>query len=243
MAAGPGENQGDLTLVVSTAPLDPGTTYNISFKNDGGGTEYGELVCFVRGTLIRTPMGEVPVESLRVGDRVMTLDHGVQPIVWTSHRAVLFPTDADLPVEIAANTYGPGRPFADTRVSPRHCLLRRDPSFAMLFDTAEVLMAARECVDGVQITRANGDRAVEYHHFMFAGHELVWANGMETESFYPGPVSRRCLDPIARAALVKLYPSLADPEAPAPFARARRRVRGFEAHVAEPAMAGAVSRP
>lgn len=228
VAAGPGENQGDLTLVVSTAPLVPGTTYDIAFKNDGGGTPYGEIVCFVRGTLIRTPEGDVPVETLAVGQRVMTLDGGAQPVTWVAQRMILFPQGDDLPVWIAPDMFGPDQPFAPTGVSPRHCLFRRDAGFHMLFDTTEVLMAARDCVDGNTIVQADGQRAVEYIHFMVEGHALVWANGMVAESFYPGPVARQSLDPMARSRLVTLYPELASPDAPAPFPRARRRVRGYE---------------
>lgn len=228
VAAGPGENQGDLTLVVSTAPLVPGTTYDISFKNDGGGTPYGELVCFGRGTLIRTPAGDVPVETLQVGDRVVTLDEGAQPILWRAHRSVLFPTGDDLPVCVAPDTFGPGQPYADTLLSPRHGLLRRDAVYRMLFDTSEVLMAAQDCVDGVAVTRDTTARTVEYHHIMLPQHGLIWAHGMLSESFYPGPISRACLDPAALAALAAVYPSLQDPCAPAPYPRARRVVRGYE---------------
>jgi len=232
VAAGPGENQGDLTLVVSTAPLDPGTTYDISFKNDGGGTPYGELVCFERGTLIRTPGGDVPVETLQVGDRVITLDEGAQPILWRASRAVLFPSVDDLPVRVAPHTFGPDAPYAETGLSPRHCLLRRDASFRVLFDTPEVLMAAHDCVDGAAITHGRPEHAVEYHHIMLPLHGLVWANGMLAESFYPGPVSRRCLDPMAHARLVAIYPQLADSAAPAPYPRARLVVRGHEQRAA-----------
>lgn len=228
VAAGPGENQGDLTLVVSTAPLVPGTTYDISFKNDGGGTPYGEIVCFARGTLIRTPNGDIPVETLKVGDRVLTHDDGAQPIAWAAQRMILFPKGDDLPVWIDPDTFGPNQPYARTAVSPRHCLFRRDAAFQMMFDTTEVLMSARDCVDGINITQDRGQMAVEYFHFMFDTHALVWANGMLAESFYPGPVARQSLDPLARARLAALYPELADDSAPAPFPRVRRRVRGFE---------------
>lgn len=243
VAAGPGENQGDLTLVVSTAPLDPGTTYSIAFKNDGGGTPYGELVCFARGTLIRTPGGDIPVEDLCVGDRVVTFDHGAQPIVWRSSRAVLFPSDDDAPIQIAAHAFGPDQPYTDTRVSPRHCLLRRDPTYRLLFDTPEVLMAARDCVDGNLVTRNTAPKAIEYHHVMCPGHEIIWANGMPSESFYPGKVARRSLDPIARAQLVALHPSLSDPEAPPPFDRCRLRVRGHAQRAARGADTSRINRP
>lgn len=232
VAAGPGENQGDITLVVSTAALVPGTTYDIAFKADGGGTPYGALVCFARGTMIRTPRGDVPVETLQVGDRVVTMDHGTQPIVWMASRAVLFSSIEDTPIRVSADAFAPGQPYADTNLSPRHCLLRQNPSYELLFDTSEVLMAARDCINGVSIRRAPRSGAVEYHHFMCAGHEIVWANGMPCESFYPGKVARSSLDPIARSKLLALHPELRNPDAPAPFPRARLRVRGREQRAA-----------
>ncbi|MEP1963259.1 Hint domain-containing protein [Tateyamaria sp.] len=232
VAARPRENQGNLTMVVSTDPLEPGVTYDIAFLNDGGGTPYGELVCFARGTLIRTARGDVPVETLQVGDAVMTADDGPQPIVWTAHRAVLFPRDEDQPVCIAAHAFGADTPYADTRVSPRHCILREEVSNQILFDEDSVLIAAHACVDGNRITKDTSARAIEYHHFMIQGHAIVWANGMPTESFYPGKVARRALDPMAHARLVALYPELSDPEAEAPFPRARIQVRGYEQLVA-----------
>ncbi|MFK7751146.1 MAG: Hint domain-containing protein [Sedimentitalea sp.] len=189
VAAGPGENQGDLTMVVSNAPLLPGTTYSIAFKNDGGGTPYGELVCFARGTLILTPNGQVPVENLRLGDAVLTLDNGVQPIIWKASRTVLFPGLDDLPVRVKADAFGAGQPFADLCVSPRHHLLQRDAINRLLFDAPEVLIAARECVDGQNIRQDANVALVQFHHFMFASHDLVWANGLPAESFYPGAQS------------------------------------------------------
>ncbi|WP_157598729.1 Hint domain-containing protein [Tateyamaria omphalii] len=234
VAAGPGENQGDLTLVVSTAPLVPGTTYNISFKNDGGGTPYGEIVCFTRGTLIRTPAGDVPVETLAVGDRILTLDEGAQRITWAAQRMILFPQGDDLPVWVAPHTFGKDQPYASTGLSPRHCLLRRDPAFQIMFDMPEVLVAARDCVDGDTITQELEGKAIEYFHLMVDGHALIWANGMLAETFYPGPVARQSLDPMAHARLVALHPSLSDTQAPAPFPRARPRVRGYELRAAAP---------
>ncbi|MTH78990.1 Hint domain-containing protein [Paracoccus aestuariivivens] len=39
-------------------------------------------VCYLTGTLIATPEGERPVETLRVCDLVLTRDHGPQPVLW-----------------------------------------------------------------------------------------------------------------------------------------------------------------
>jgi hypothetical protein len=40
--------------------------------------------CFVAGTLIATPKGQVPIESLQVGDEVLAFDHGLVPSTVTA---------------------------------------------------------------------------------------------------------------------------------------------------------------
>ncbi|MEO1734048.1 MAG: Hint domain-containing protein [Pseudomonadota bacterium] len=235
VAAGPGENKGDIIMVVSTAPLQPGVVYNIVGDQDGGGTPYGEIVCFARSTRILTPTGYVPVETLTIGDLVETVDHGAQPIVWSANRAVLFPSVQDAPIVVRAGAFGPGRPFADLWVSPQHGLVWNGACNSMLFDTATVLSSAKNFVNGTTIWQARDSKVIEYFHFMLNRHQIVLANGMETESFYPGRMARRALSPAAHAALVALHPTLADPEAPSPFAHARLRVKGHELQVARAA--------
>lgn len=51
--------------------------------------QLGDLhVCFLAGTPIATPTGEVPVETLRAGDLVLTRDQGAQPLVWATSSRV-----------------------------------------------------------------------------------------------------------------------------------------------------------
>lgn len=85
------------TLTVSTSS---GTYTLADFTNSAGstfttGTEtfngnsygYVELVCFVTGTRIRTERGEVAVEDIGAGDRVVTLEDGAEvlrPVAWMS---------------------------------------------------------------------------------------------------------------------------------------------------------------
>jgi hypothetical protein len=58
-------------------------------ENDGTITVTANIPCFCRGTLIRTPSGDVPVEALAVGDRILTLSGEAQPIVWIGTGRVL----------------------------------------------------------------------------------------------------------------------------------------------------------
>lgn len=82
------------------------------------------VFCFGEGTLILTPLGPRPIEQLRLGDRVTTLDNGPQPIRWIGRRVVgagEMQADARLiPVQIGAGVLGNARPLL---VSQQHGML------------------------------------------------------------------------------------------------------------------------
>ena len=55
----------------------------------------------------------------------------------------------------------------------------------LFFGEEEVLVAAVHLVNADTIHRAPR-RHVDYHHLMFDRHEVILAEGIPTESFYPG---------------------------------------------------------
>ncbi|MEZ5869476.1 MAG: Hint domain-containing protein [Defluviimonas denitrificans] len=137
--------------------------------------------CFTPGTLIRVPGGEVAVETLGPGDLVETLDHGPQPLRWVGRRTVEGRGDL-APVAIAAGTLDNRR---DLRVSPQHRMLFTGWRAELCTGQAEVLVAAKHLVGQPGITRAPVDE-VDYIHLLFDRHEIIFAEGAATESFYPG---------------------------------------------------------
>ena len=165
-------------------------------------------VCFVRGTLILTDRGEVAVQDIRPGDRVITLDAGPQPVVWTGmtrRRAA----GSVAPVRIAAGALGNAR---DLWVSPQHRMLVRGP------DGAEGFRPAIHLVDGRTIRQVAGG-TVTYFHLMCARHQVILAEGTPAESFFPGPEAWKSLPPAARAELLGLFPGLAPAAATRPSGR------------------------
>ena len=54
-----------------------------------------------------------------------------------------------------------------------------------LFNTPEVLVAAGDLANGRTILPDATVREVTYIHLMLANHQVLWANGVETESFHP----------------------------------------------------------
>jgi hypothetical protein len=191
---------------------------------DVGFVTLTQIPCFVAGTLIRTPAGERPVETLAPGDLVATLDHGDRPLRWVGVRRV--PGDGDhAPVAIRAGTFGAHRRLL---VSPQHRILVRDPLAELLFGETDVLVAARDLVDGRAVRRAPVAE-VTYVHLLFDRHEVVFSEGLATESFLPGPQVEGMVEAAAMAEIAAIFPDL-DPARGTGFPpAARRALRGHEA--------------
>lgn len=173
----------------------------------------GGLICFTPGTMLATPAGRARIEDLRPGDRVLTRDGGAQPIVWTGQRRM---TGARLhampelrPIRFRGDALGQGRPDAELVVSPRHRMLVRSAPARDLFNETEILVSARDLVNGHSITVDHGLRDVTYVHVMLEHHHVVWANGLETESFHPAQADLALIEPAQRADLLALMPELA----------------------------------
>ncbi|WP_223191409.1 Hint domain-containing protein [Paracoccus thiocyanatus] len=171
--------------------------------------------CFTAGTLIDTPHGPVPVESLSVGDLVLTADHGPQPVRWIGRRRFsaerLAAHEARLtPIRIKAGALGPNVPLADLVVSPQHRILLRSRAALRMFGTNEILAAAKQLlqIDGVDL--ATDLPEVEYVHILFDRHEVVWANGTATESLYLGPQALAALPPKAVEEILAIFPELTE---------------------------------
>ena len=160
------------------------------------------VVCFGKGTAIRTPRGDVLVEDLRVGDLVTTMDNGPQKIRWINTRsydARQMQKGSHLhPVLIKRGTFGAER---DLLVSQQHGVLvgQSGDSFARAKHLAD---AAK----GVRI--AKGKKSVTYVHLMFDDHQVIFAENVPSESFYPGPMALDQMSKPHRAAFSKVLPAL-----------------------------------
>ncbi len=164
------------------------------------------VVCFTPGTLLETPDGPRAVEDLVAGDKLVTKDAGAEEILWVGSRHVsgarlcVMP---DLrPVRIRGGALGDGRATRDLVVSPDHRILLTGDRARALSGDDEVLIAARDLVDGGAIRRDRAARAATYVHVMLPDHHIVVANGVETESFHPGMAA---LDEVAEDQRLRLF--------------------------------------
>jgi len=160
--------------------------------------------CFGSGTLILTDRGEVPVECIRAGDRVITLDHGPQRVIWAGgrhlDRAALEADPLQRPVLIRDGALGNR---GDVLVSPNHAVLAE-------VDGVEMLVRAKHLAEmgDLRFRIAKGRREVGYHHLLLERHGIVFAQGMATETLYPGPMAVAALGPVVARDIAQAFPLL-----------------------------------
>ncbi len=145
--------------------------------DEGPGIQVDGPVCFVEGTLILTPDGEVPVERLCAGDRVVT-PRGTAPFapvesVGSLHIDLLRQRDRTraAPIVLRAGALAEGIPFRDLHLSPDHGLL-----------IGGALVAARLLVNGITVVQQTWLRDVTYHQIELARHDVVVSDGALTET-------------------------------------------------------------
>lgn len=135
-------------------------------------------VCFVRGTLIKTADGYKPIESLHVGESLVTATGDFAVAKWVGRRVVSCKakgfSEGHRPVRIRAGALGHGRPFKDLLVSPGHRI-----HFAFIDD---IFVPANALINGSTIVFETVDE-VEYWHIECEQHTAVLANGVSAETY------------------------------------------------------------
>jgi Ca2+-binding RTX toxin-like protein len=194
--------RGDITF---TNPDDTAGGLSGTFTFNGVVVNFSKIeniICFTPGARILTPRGERPVETLRPGDLVVTRDHGPQRVRWTGRRTVPG-KDRFAPVEIAPSVMG----GSGLIVSPHHRVLFTGYKAELLFGEREVLVAAKHLVNGRDV-RFSPCAEVTYVHVMFDRHEVIYADGIATESFFAGDTALSAVDDAAREELFAIFPEL-----------------------------------
>ena len=187
--------------------------------------------CFTPGTRITTHRGEIPVEHLAAGDRVVTRDNGIQTVRWVG-KTQMFLQDFQaephlLPVFIRQGALGKGLPERDMMVSPNHRILVTNDRAPLRFADREVLVAAKHLTSqGVHTVQSSG---TTYIHFMCDRHQVVLADGIWTETFQPEDHSLKSIGNAQRLEIFELFPELKTEEGRAAYGPARQTVASAEA--------------
>jgi len=195
--------------------------------------------CFGRGALIDTQQGPIAIEDLRPGDFVQTRDNGFQPLRWISSCGL--PTadagpdnseseECSWPIRIKADALGELRPLQDLVVSPRFRLLSNHPSCIALFGSPETLAPAVDLLDGDTILRVRPSADLSFYNLMFDQHQIITANGLETESYHPGNYGVAAMSLEMQMQIRQIFPHL-DGDLNGFGKTARPILKGFEAEV------------
>jgi len=176
--------------------------------------------CFLTGTLLMTPKGEVPVELIAAGDRVLSSDGHLRTVKFNFRQTIstrFGPAERLMPVRFAAGSLGEGLPHADLTVTADHGML-----------VGGVICHAGALVNGATITRvslAEMGKSYTVFHIETEEHDIILANGAPAETFIDN-VSRRSFDNYAE--FETLYGDVPEmEELPYPRAMSARQVPGF----------------
>jgi hypothetical protein len=165
------------TPLFSTSVQNFGTTpAPIGLNPNETGMITSLVTCYAAGTMIRTPDGDVAVDTLTVGQGVVSAAGETKPIRWIGHRTIDIARHPQpemvRPIRIAAGALADSIPARDLLVSPDH---------AMLVDNA--LIPARLLVNNRSITEEVGATAVTYYHVELDRHDIIIAEGAPSESY------------------------------------------------------------
>ena len=144
--------------------------------HEGGGPN-----CFAKGTHIRTPQGEQRVEDLQIGDLVVTMHAGAQPVRWigrNTYRKNGASWRKDIiPLRVACSAVDDNLPHRDLFLSPGHGLF-----------IDGFLMPATDLANGDSIAPVApvGAESIEYFQIEMEAHAVIWAEGMPVETFGGG---------------------------------------------------------
>jgi hypothetical protein len=128
------------------------------------------------GTTIMTLDGEIPVEHLSVGDRVITRDSGMSVIKGIETRDVKMQ-----PIRIKAGSLGHTRPDRDMIVAPGARIHIRDWRAEALFGAAAATVEAHRLVDGEFLSQQPA-RDVQVFDLIFDREHILYADGVEVVS-------------------------------------------------------------
>ncbi|UWR91897.1 Hint domain-containing protein [Phaeobacter inhibens] len=171
------------------------------------------IPCFTPDVQLATRRGAVPADQIRVGDLLQTADNGFQPVIWVGKRS-LSVADLEKRPQLRPYCLRPGGVLSPDRpmlLSPQHrlivndrCLMPEQPRDES-FVSAKLLAEMDEDFVAQVMHRA----PVTYVHLMTEQHEVIFAEGIATETFWPGPEAIRGLSADDLRELLTLFPELA----------------------------------
>ncbi|GAB4304032.1 MAG: hypothetical protein Kow0058_17740 [Roseovarius sp.] len=170
---------------------------------------------FAHGTPIATTRGQIPVEDLVPGMKLITENRGPQQLLWIGAmtlmpRSDLFPEAPSL-TRIIADSFGLGRPQTDILAGPGARLLRRPADMPQQAAGGRILTPAARLVDGVTAVEISPPSPVTVYHLCLRRHAIITAAGMAAESYHPGPGFEHRMGPNMLGLFLSFFPHVRRP--------------------------------
>ena len=146
---------------------------------------------FARGTQIKTAQGQVAIEDLIPGTQVQTADHGPSTVIWVGSMTLVPNTNnpnrppARL-TRVMADSYGLGRPDSDLMAGPAARILTRPTGIRNKLEDNRILTPASDLADGMNAIEITPPTPVTVYHIALKQHAIIFANGLEAETYHPG---------------------------------------------------------
>lgn len=183
-----------------------------------------------RGTLISTTKGPISVEDLTPGTEVLTSEYGPLPLQWTGstfHSPPVVPGQESAKLyRVMAESFGMAKPSADLMLAPRAHIMMRHAACQELFGVDLAFAPIRAFEDGLQVVAITPFAGVQLYNLAFDRQATIIANGLEVESFHPGPFAETLLDSEMLGSLLRLFPQARDLHAFGP--QLTQRLTSFE---------------
>ena len=128
------------------------------------------------GTTVMTLDGEMPVEHLNVGDRVITRDSGMAVLREIRSAEVTVAT-----IQIKAGSLGHTRPQDDMIVGPDTLVHIRDWRAKALFGADVATVKAKRLIDGEFVSEQDATTMTVYE-LVFDKQHILYADGLEVAS-------------------------------------------------------------
>lgn len=172
---------------------------------------------FAHGTLLATPNGPIAVQDLAPGMALTTREEEAATILWIG-ALTLLPRNTESTTlhgrlfRIMPDAFGMGRPAGNLLTGPGARLLTRPHALRDTMTLEPMLTPCSDLVDGLNVIDVAPPRPVTVYHVMLARHGILIADGLETESFHPGPGFERTMDEQNRSLFMALFPHIRKPE-------------------------------
>jgi Hint domain len=189
-------------------------------------------------SVIETARGPVLARDLRLDDRVLTRDHGLQPVRWIGTSTVMYEDDLAAesnapklgPVRIRAGALGTSPEAGNLILAPGQRVLARHPLNELLFAAGEVMTAVGDLthIEGVDIAPRSVGR---WTHILLDTHDLIQVNGLWMESFAPDMWAIRVAYPERWHEITEAMPRLRYDNTTANYVESRQTIDSREARL------------